>query len=60
MSKTKYVIYNPEKKSYWLPKGLGYTKKKEEAGQFTLSEMEVENFNLDNQILKKRDEYDAR
>lgn len=36
---------------YWKPKGYGYTERREEAGVFTLKEMEA--FNLDGCILER-------
>lgn len=43
-----YIKTGPK---YWKPKGYGYTKNREEAGVFTLKDMEA--FNLDGCTLER-------
>jgi hypothetical protein len=40
-------------KGYWLPKGLGYTSDKKQAGVFTIQEMADQDFNLDGCTLER-------
>ena len=41
----KYRIKS--ERGYWLPKGHGYTQKEQEAGTWTLAEMDAEGLLLD-------------
>ena len=43
-----YIKTGPK---YWKPKGYGYTERREEAGVFTLKDMEA--FNLDGCTLER-------
>ena len=34
----KYLIWSMDHQAWWKPKGMGYSKKKVEAGRFTIEE----------------------